>query len=112
MGVFDEPILPEPLVNKTVFAPIDIVPAVCVIVPVPVAVRVTVVPDRFAPSEMGLFVPVLIRLIGPPDTVIVLVVAMPPEAESIKLKPPLPAVDTPLAVSAVVSVSAMLPAPV
>lgn len=84
--------------------------------PVPFAVRVTLVPEREPPIDSPLPVPepLATRLSEPPD-VMLLVVAMALPllvfAESVKLKPPVPAVEVPLPVTAWVSVRVTLPAP-
>src|SRR5579872_1111203 len=90
----------------------DVVPVIVLeplILPEPVAVNVTVVPLTAAPTDMGLFVPDPIKDNVPP-LVIELVVVIPALAESVRLNPPVPAVETPLPVSAVKSVRVTLPA--
>jgi hypothetical protein len=85
----------------------DVVPVITpapVMPPVPVAVRVIAVPLSAAPMLKGLFAPVLISASVPPVALMELVVAMPPAAESVRLKPPRPAVDAPLLVRATESV--------
>ena len=64
------------------------------------AVNVTVVPLRAPPTLMGLFEPVSISDSVPPVALMELVVVMPPAAESVRLNPPRPAVETPLPVRA------------
>src|SRR6202166_3393756 len=103
------PMLPEPVLIDTDVEPVT-VPAP-VIVPVPSAVNVTTVPLRAAPTTIGLFVAVVSINDSAPAVVIDPLVVMPPLAVSVKLNPPEPAVDVPLPVRAVVSVSVTAPAP-
>src|SRR5207253_1437558 len=84
--------------------------------PVPLAVSVSVVPERDADVVMPLPAPppLATRLSAPPDVIVLLrEIALPPAvlAESVRLNPPLPAVETPLPVTAEVSVSVTLPVP-
>ena len=98
MARFARLIAPDGLVITTAVVPV-MTPAP-VIPPDPVAVKVTVVPLSAPPTLMGLFRPVSISERVPPVALIELVVAMPPAAESVRLKPPRPAVDAPLPVRA------------
>src|SRR5271157_2538526 len=72
------PIAPDVLNNVTDVDPVT-VPVDCVIVPEPVAVIVSAVPDTDAPSAIGAFVPVSTNP-SIPVAVIVFVNDMPPAA--------------------------------
>ena len=109
MARFARFIEPSGLVIITAVVPV-MMPAP-VMPPVPVAVSVTVVPLRAPPILKGLFAPVLINDSVPPVALMELVVVMPPAAESVRLNPPVPAVEVPLPVRATESVSETLPAP-
>ena len=111
MGVarFARLIAPAGLVMMTAVVPVMVPEPV--MPPDPVAVNVIVVPLRAAPTLMGLFVPVVISESVPPVALMELVVVMPPVAESVRLNPPVPAVEAPLPVRATESVSVTLPAP-
>src|SRR5436853_507916 len=98
----DRLIAPVGLVMAT-----DVVPVMTpgpLMPPEPAAVNVTTAPVRAAPTDIGLLVPVLTKDSAPPLALMLLVVVMPPLPESIRLKPPVPAVDAPFPVNATESV--------
>ena len=99
------PMAAEPLARTREVVPFT--EPVAVMVPEPVAVNVSTVPDTLALMAIGLFVPVSINERAP-VAVIVLVTVIPPAADSVKLKTA--AVEAPLPVSACVSVRVTLPA--
>jgi hypothetical protein len=105
----DKLIVPVGLVNETEVVPVMVLAPL--IPPEPVAVNVIAVPVRAPPIDIGLLVPVSIKDKAPPVALILLVAVIPPLAESVRLKPPVPAVDAPLLVKATESVKVTLPAP-
>jgi hypothetical protein len=101
-------IAPEGLVIRTELA--DMSPAP-LILPAPAVLRFTVFPLRAPPTTIGLPAELLIKAsVAPAPTVIEPVVLMPPELESVRLNPPVPAVEAPLTVRAALSVKLTLPA--
>jgi len=79
--------------------------------PAPTAVRVTVVPLRAPPTVIGAAARVSVNFRVPPVALMAALVVMPPAAESVRLKPPVPMVDAPFEVRACVSVRVTLPTP-
>ena len=107
----DKLIAPDGLVIITLVVPVTV--AVPLILPLPVAVNVTIVPLSAPPlpRDIGLLLPEFINESVPPD-VTLLPRVIPPSAVSVKLKPPVPAVDVPLPFNATEFVKVMLPAAV
>ena len=104
---FDKLIAPDGLVMATEVVPVT--RPLPEILPEPVAVKVTVLPVSAEPTTIELLLPVSINERAEPVAFIELVVEMPPLAESVRLNPPVPAVEEPLPVSATESVSETLP---
>jgi hypothetical protein len=98
------PMAPEPESKEIEVEPVMIPEPL--IVPAPVAVMVSTVPETLAPMVIGASVPVFTKL-KVPLAVIELLREMPPEAESVRLK--LPPVDAPLPVMAWESVRVTSP---
>ncbi len=102
----NDPIAPDPDDSPTEVVPV-IVPAP-VMVPDPVAVMVSAVPEMFAPITTPELVP-LATSPSVPVAVIVLVSDIAADAAAVSVRLKLTPVDAPLAVIAVVSVSVTLP---
>ena len=77
------PMAAEPLAKAMEVVPVNT--PVAVMVPAPVAVIVSTVPETFALMATGLLAPVSINDRAP-EAVMVLVMVMPPAAKAVKLK--------------------------
>ncbi len=96
--IFNEPIAPEPLVNAADVEPVT-VPPVCVIVPLPLAVIVSTVPDTLAPNTTPPLVPVDSNA-NVPLAVIVPDVVNAPAPPALSVNEIFAPVDTPFPVTA------------